>query len=230
MRTLTGQVSAESLSRFTDAIREAYNRLGYTRGWGFCTRRPPLWSAQAGSYLVGINPGGDHSGEAESVESGNAYLVEQWSPDGTRLQRQVRAFFRLLAEQFLGDASRGDRLLNQTLTTNFCPFRSPTWRQLPRQSEAVAFSELLHDLSTIWPRVILSMGALLYRYLQGALASRAREVGGEHQLPTGWGSQKFAYRAYERDGRRLVLARFPHLSDKQADVTADVRATPPGIR
>lgn len=121
------------LAYYTALIREAYSGLGYSLGWEFLYTPAATLRCPNGFMLVGINPGGDAFGVAESVEEGNAYLIQEWSPDGARLQQQVRSFFSLLSDRFLGHTAQGDALLGQTLTTNFCPFRSPTWRELPRR-------------------------------------------------------------------------------------------------
>jgi hypothetical protein len=205
---------AKSFAHYTALIRDAYSRLGYTLGWEFLYTPAATLRCPNGFMLVGINPGGDAFGIAESVEEGNAYLIQEWSPDGTRLQQQVRSFFGLLSDRFLGHATQGDALLGQTLTTNFCPFRSPTWRELPRRTEAISFSQVLWTdlLCDITPRVVLCMGALPYRHLQDILRRQAETIEGERLFPTGWGEYDFALSVYSIKGRLVVLARLLHFS------------------
>jgi hypothetical protein len=205
---------AKSFAHYTALIRDAYSRLGYSLGWEFLYTPAATLRCPNGFILVGINPGGDVFGIAESVEEGNAYLIQEWSPDGARLQQQVRSFFSLLSDRFLGHATQGDALLGQTLTTNFCPFRSPTWRELSRRPEAISFSQGLWTdlLSDITPRVVLCMGALPCRYLQDILRRQAETIDGERRFPTGWGKYDFALRVYSIEGRPVVLARLLHFS------------------
>ena len=205
---------AKSITHYTALIRDAYSRLGYSLGWEFLYTPAATLRCPNGFMLVGINPGGDVFGIAESIEEGNAYLIQEWSSDGARLQQQVRSFFGLLADRFLANATQGDALLGQTLTTNFCPFRSPTWRQLPRRPEAVSFSQDLWTglLSDIAPSVVLCMGALPYRYLHNILRRQANTMEDERRFPTGWGNYDFALRVYSIKGRPVVLARLLHFS------------------
>lgn len=202
------------LTRYTTLIRDAYSTLGYTLGWEFLYTPAITLGCPNGFLLLGINPGGDSFGITESVEEGNAYLVQQWSPDGTRLQNQVKAFFDVLAGTFVGGPGQGTALLNETLTTNFCPFRSPTWRQLPRQAEAIVFSSNLWNqlLSEITPRVILCMGATPYPFLQDALRRQATVSVPERCFPTGWGRFQFALQVFVRGHQPIVLARLLHFS------------------
>lgn len=203
-----------SFAHYTALIRDAYSRLGYSLGWEFLYTPAATLQCPNGFMLVGINPGGDTFGIAESVEEGNAYLIQEWSPCGARLQQQVRSFFALLSERFRGHATEGDALLSQTLTTNFCPFRSPTWRELPRRPEAISFSQGLWTglLSDIAPRVVLCMGALPYRYLQDILGRQAATIDGERRFMTGWGNYDCALTVYSIKGRPMVLARLLHFS------------------
>lgn len=204
----------QSFAQYTALIRDAYSRLGYSLGWEFLYTPAASLGCANGFMLVGINPGGDVFGIAESVEDGNAYLIQEWSPDGTRLQQQVRSFFGVLAERFKGQAADGDAMLSQTLTMNFCPFRSPTWQALPRRPEAIAFSQCLWTdlLADVTPRVVLCMGALPYRYLQDILQRQAEPIGRERRFPTGWGHYDFALRVYTAQARSVVLARLLHFS------------------
>lgn len=206
--------NAKSFEHYTALIRDAYSRLDYSLGWEFLYTPAATLQCPNGFMLVGINPGGDAFDIAESVEDGNAYLIQKWSPDGARLQHQVRSFFRLLSDRFLGHATQGDALLSQTLTMNFCPFRSPTWRELPRRPEAISFSQGLWTglLSEITPRVVLCLGALPYRYLEDILRRQAETIDGERRFPTGWGQYDFALRVYSIKGRPVVLVRLPHFS------------------
>jgi hypothetical protein len=206
--------SSEKLSRYTTQIREAYSSLGYTLGWRFLYTPARTLACPNGFMLVGINPGGAEFGITVSVEKGNAYLVEKWSPDGTRLQNQVKKFFELLAGEFLGCDRLGEGLLSKTLTTNFCPFRSPTWRQLPRRAEAIVFSKKLWNqlLSEVTPRVILCMGARPYSFLRKSLGRLATVSQCERCFPSGWGQYQFALEVFARGNQPIVLTRLLHLS------------------
>ncbi len=202
------------LARFTALISDSYLRLGYTLGWRFLYTPASSLTCPNGFLLLGINPGGDRFAVSETFEEGNAYILEQWSPDGTRLQWQVKAIFDVLAERFLGNRSQGRTLLNETITTNFCPFRSPTWQALPRKSEAVAFSTGLwrRILAEVTPRVVLCLGRKPYCHISRILGRHATTRGNITSLPTGWGDMTFELQKFGGNGSYTVLARLPHLS------------------
>ncbi len=192
-------------------IASAYDRLGLQLGWRFLYGPPSSLLCPNGVMLVGINPGETFSVRA-SVEPGNAYLVEHWSRDGTNLQAQVLQLFEVFA-RYIGRGRSGRELLDETLTTNFCPFRSPTWAQLSRKREAVNFSRQFwaNLVPRINARLIISMGRLPFRQFQRVLTTFASGPA-VRELPTGWGKLTFCLQTYSHGTRKIVLARIPHLS------------------
>ena len=202
------------LTECTSAIAKAYSRLDYSLGWRFLYSPARTMQCANGFLLLGTNPGGDRYQVSKTVESGNAFIVEDWGREGIGLQNQVRLLFDLLETQFQGRRGDGESLLSETMTSNFCPFRSPTWRQLPRQSEAIAFSaSLWHAILTqVSPRVIICMGTIAYPFIRETLFLLANSKGRVTLLPTGWGDYAFSIHKFERAGSPIVLAHLPHLS------------------
>jgi len=199
--------------------------LGCAYGWRFLYTPKDTLMYPNGLMFLGLNPGGHGSAEntVESVENGNAYRVEYWKDQSKKLlnplQKQVQAFFDLLAQSRLGERASHDskRLMDETLTSNFCPFRSPSWAKFrPKEARdaAVAFSTDLWTeiIPKIKPRLILCMGSTQYSHLNGLLENISSECGIEEHLPTGWGDIQFAIRQYKCAGRTTTLARIPHLS------------------
>jgi hypothetical protein len=195
-------------------IESEYARRSYGLGWKFLYTPAATLTCPTGLMLAAINPGGQRFSTGSTVETGNAYLVEHWPADGANLQAQVRLFFAQLAVSAVGNGMTGEALLNRTLTSNFCPFRSPTWAALPHKAEAIAFSTRLWAmvLSSIHPRVILCMGAAPFRYFHKVLLSLGAEVVAKEALASGWGSMKFRILRFARGERKTTLAYLPHLS------------------
>lgn len=163
-----------------DDIQREYDRLGYRHGWTFLMT-PEARLHDAKVCLVGLNPGGDHTGAGLwSCEQGNAYNVERWraGPEGGRysaLQHQVH-----LLQGHLGLGP------DDYLAAQFIPFRSRDWRGLANADEAIAYGR------KVWAWLLAVSSAKLFLCL-GEQA--AREIGRltgataeEERYPSGWGA------------------------------------------
>lgn len=210
-----------SISKYVQKIESAYRDLSYSLGWRFLYGPRKTLVNPNGILWVGLNPGGEiFEKPRRFVEEGNAYIVEaqSWDKDGRSLANQIRMFFdELRVLPICRDAS-GNGLLEATLVSNFCPFRSPTWDKLPKREEAVEFSkDLWRDiLGRVKPSLILCMGKETYSYLD-ELASAADfldVVKPEMKHPCGWGNLLFRFKQYRyRDNLKLCLIVYlPHLS------------------
>jgi len=195
-------------------IEAAYSRLNTGLGWQFLYTPAATISCPTGVMLVGINPGGDEFSIGASIEAGNAYLVESWSGNGAVLQSQVRELFGVLHNTGAVPGISPREALDQTLTTNYCPFRSPRWSELPRREEAVAFSNRFWArlLPQISPRLVLCMGGKPYEMFSALLQREASRTFEEKRWDTGWGKCQFKARGYALEGSKTALAFIPHLS------------------
>src|SRR5256885_11040285 len=126
-------------------IETAYSRLGHKYGWRFLTCPQSGFVTNPKIALITLQPGGarDYFPELprHSQERGSAYLVENWDGRGTGrdpLQRQVRMFFSALASRI--GAPSGDKLLAESLSSHFVPFRAPSFNDVPNKHETLAFS------------------------------------------------------------------------------------------
>lgn len=195
-------------------IEDADAKLGYRLGWRFLYSPKATFGPHAELMLMGLNPGGgDYEPPAPSVESGNAYRVEHWPR--TRLQEQVRILFQGLAS-WLGHSEGWADLLDHTLTSNACPFRSPDWASLPDQKQAKGFSIALwaYALSCLDPKLMLCCGQLLG---DGMLGKALRQAGYVRQTlertHTGWANQHFWIETHGHETKRdLLTIQFPHFS------------------
>jgi len=186
-----------------DRIEAEYRRLGYTKGWSFMGT-PEANLKRAKIAIVGLNPGGGGPGDGYAYQGlwdspgGNAYFIEKWGANDTEtpLQGQVRAWHSLLG---IG--------ADESLCAQFVPFRSPNWRSLERQQEAVAFAEALWSwvLSITPATLLLTMGKLPAWHLQRLLGARLVGQG----FPTGWGRQTID--VYDSPSGRRIVA-MPHPS------------------
>jgi len=138
------EAAVESIRQSTRALGPS---VGPTFGWEFLYCPPSLLSERSRLWFIGINPGGPggtSKAARECFEDGNAYYVDQkWSPDGEVLRDQVREFFKLLAGALDRRKLTGEGLLNETLTSNFCPITSDTWRAVAERRKALDLSRKL---------------------------------------------------------------------------------------
>jgi hypothetical protein len=119
----------------TSEIDAVYQRLGYREGWRFLYGPRSTLAPGTKVVFLGLNPGG--SGAAAwanrtfikpEVPEGNAYRVEPgWN---TGHQDEVKTLFLRLVEA-ARIAKSWQRFMDEdVLTSNFCPFRSASWKDL----------------------------------------------------------------------------------------------------
>lgn len=202
---------------FAEAVNEIerkYEALGHRLGWRFLYSPASTLSENTGLMFVGLNPGGAHfEAPVPSVEAGNAYRVERWGsrsqPNG--LQVQVRLLYENLADR-LNQAV--EVLMDETLATNFCPFRSPSWDKLPKTAESVMFSKRLWSsaFEHISPRVIVCLTGTPFDHFEGVLRQKGFARTDSQKKRIGWGNVTYASSEYESKGDNLLMVRLPHLS------------------
>jgi hypothetical protein len=108
-----------------------------------------------------------------------------------------------------------DRLMDDTLASNFCPFRSPSWERLAKRTESIAFSRDLWKeiLGFTIPSTIICLGDLPTRELRATLVSSGWRLSGESEIrPVGWGNVSYELAYYDSAAARTLLVRLPHLS------------------
>jgi hypothetical protein len=181
-----------------DMIEAEHDRLGYTLGWRFMMA-PERNLVSSEVAIIALNPGGTRRhGPSWSQEDGNAYVVESWggkSAGSDPLQRQIQRMCQVLTI----DPGR-------TFTSQYVPFRSNAWSELPRQKEALAFARRLWvwALAQSKARTLICVG-------KNIVAPDIAQLIGAHYVdavPAGWGDQTIA--RYRTADGRLVLG-LPHL-------------------
>ena len=169
--------------------------------------RPGFFSS--GQILVGSDTSlrvralkqGTHSG---SRHTGVAVLS---------LQSQVCQLYQQLARRL----GRHDvePLMDDTLASNFCPFRSPSWDALPHRELSIAFAQELwldvwrHVLRHVERPVVICNGKRAPDHFRTVLEGEgARLVERPEVGRTGWGEQTYSLEKYDT----AMLVTVPHLS------------------
>ena len=134
-------------------IEAEYTRLGHTLGWRFLNVSRSVLDRPTRIALITMNPAGDHIPEDHppaSCEHGASYIVERWggaAPGQSTLQVQVQRLFGALSTA-MGYAGTPSQLLEESLVSQFVPFRSPSFALLPEMDESLRFAR------SIWSRVL----------------------------------------------------------------------------
>jgi hypothetical protein len=194
-----------------ERIEAAYSDLNHNLGWRFLYTPKRTLAPETRLLFVGLNPAvGEGPEEPKaSVEEGNAYReeIEKWP---TQLQRRVRKLFEALAARLDVDAIE---LMDGTLTSNFCPFRSADWPSLHKKQQSIAFSNALwRDILEFVERpVLLCNGKSAGEYLRRLLERQgARPLGAPERDLISWGNTSIGYELVRYDDAMVVA--LPHLS------------------
>jgi hypothetical protein len=207
------------MSTFSEAVKSietAYEKLGHDLGWRFLYSPANTIGPDTRMVFLGLNPGGSHyEAPVPSVEEGNAYRIEHWGKDGGHngLQTQVHRLYEILARK-VGQQS-APKLMDQTLTANFCPFRSPNWKSLSRKRESVRFSHELwfSVLDRVSPSVIICLSDMPFDYVESVLLARGFRIIEKIKPLTGWGDVTYSQAKYSSlDEKEVLMVRLPHLS------------------
>lgn len=166
--------------------------------------------------LVGLNPAGrTFLPPTASSEAGNAFRPDVPVQLASQVYaRRVCRLFQAIADA-LGEGSAWRSLMDETLTSNFCPFRSRAWPPEHRTAETVAFSQdLWRSLCAhLRPRVLLCLG----KDAQRAFTAVYEDLGfcwagASRRMPTGWGRTAFTWQTLISGEDRITIVGIPHPS------------------
>ena len=174
-------------------IDAAHISLGHALGWRFVTCPKDNFSKEARIWLVTLHPGGrrDYPEHPQpSQEAGSAYLVESWDDQAAgadALQRQIQMLFDELAKQ-TGNPS-GNRLLSNSLSSHFIPFRAPSFAELENKRPTIEFAKRLwrRILSNFHPQLRIVLDRNGYKAFSEVLAGQFGQPLSEVEYPIGWG-------------------------------------------
>lgn len=203
-------------NEITDYI-ECLNELsGNELGWGLLYG--PYRNMLMPRYPIaffGLNPGGSCWTEgAISSEGKCAYYDESWgAPAGEApLQQQMRSLFSPLGKM-VGATYR--ELMDGCLMTNYIPIRSPNWQTLKNKPL------IIEKMRSVWAErfqkvhsdLYVTISKFVFDELHHLLSGQGyQQIGTEHRAQIGWGRVTYQIRWYEREGKRSMLIRLPHLS------------------
>jgi hypothetical protein len=196
-------------------IEFAYARLGHKFGWRFLTCPRSAFVVNPKIALVTLQPAGRRDYPElprHSQEQGSIYLVESWDGHprgGDPLQQQVRLFFSALASGV--GVSSGDKLLAESLSSHFVPFRAPQFVETPNKAATLEFSVGLWQkiLSIIHPQLIVVLGNDAFEAFSSLLQSTLRQAPPVIKMPTGWEPTTVRVQDFSSGP---MLCSLPHLS------------------
>lgn len=189
----------ELARRLETRIEHKAKELGYELGWRLLASPASVLNESEVAF-IGLNPGG-RTDTAEhprfAPDEGSAYVTESWAghPPGTSpLQKQVRCLF-----------ARLDVVPQAVLAGNLVPFRSPSWKELPKKHEALTFGRCTwrEIIDEAQPKLIITMSRLVFGNLSSMLS-----MGNVRKEPSCWGNISLRY----CQGAERLLVGLPHLS------------------
>ncbi|MBD2210084.1 hypothetical protein H6G27_09355 [Nostoc linckia FACHB-104] len=205
------------MNLFTDAvaqIEDTYVGLNHQLGWRFLYSPSRTLTSNIPIFFAGLNPGGNlYEAPKASVEEGNAYRVETWK-DGhhNKLQQQVCLLYEKIANKL--ETVNRDTLMDNSLVTNFCPFRSSDWKSLPNRKFSEEFSRKLwfNILKNIYSSVFICLTDKTFKEFRNLLLQiGAVEQKSISQL-TGWGDTTYKKTYLRHDSHNVLMLGLPHLS------------------
>lgn len=205
------------IALFDDCVRrisDAYISLGHQLGWHFLHTPKQTFCSEAPFWFLALNPGGrGHRHTKISVEDGNAYRIEHWggTPEPKPLQRQVVGLFDEIANHL---AIGRDDLMDRSLCSNICPFRSPSWKELPRKRDTMRFcDDLWRDITRqLSPRVVVTIAPLATRVVLGSFRECGYSIKDRSKVTAGWGNVQCERIRLLQSDRSALIVRFPHFS------------------
>jgi len=135
-------------------IEKKYSELDLKDSWRFLYTPKSTLLDNNGLVIMGLNPGGTADEPIPSVESGNAFLTEEW---GSLFQAKTVKFMRGIA---LTTGLDFESMMNNSLTSNAVPFRSSNFQSLENKWEAFKFARnlWLPILSEQPPKLVICLG------------------------------------------------------------------------
>jgi len=201
------------------SIQNFYEDKDYSLGWRFlaCSKRTlenePLIA------LITSNTGGKEIPENHpwgSCEKGSAYLYEEWDnnpPGKHNLQIQIKLMFEKIIDT-LQVAKTTNELIEESLTGNFVPFRSPRLKDLKYKGEALDFASVLWSniLRHVKPKLFIILGLEAHKRLRPIIEDvYGYPMTGTCKYRTGWGNYTADLDKFG-DKSQLTMLRLPHLS------------------
>lgn len=199
-------------------IEHKHDELGHTLGCSFLYTPKKTFTGGARIVFLGINPGGaKREDNVPSVERGNAHHSEPWGANGKYIpvQIQVQQFYKLFAEQLNpSDKCLWKSLMDETLQSNFIPFRSPDVNHLHEAQKSRSFAcalwkEIFSKLFVqTAPRVIIWHGVGEFDRYSGQILCEFEFK----KEPSGWYRRPYREGWWSHNGQKVYVLGVPQLS------------------
>lgn len=186
-----------SFEKAVEYIQKAFSELNFQPkiDWRFLYSPKATFSPTTKLMVFAQNPrrGKDDpfisTFPRESFEKGNAYRLEKWGmnpyrPNAIRRQKEVLELFAHIAQN-LQPQIDPDRLMDQTLTSNFCPFASPKWKEdLSKNDDVINFSRNLWTgvLTHLKPAVVICLGNDIFGEFINIIAASLNAVPNNREI------------------------------------------------
>ena len=223
------KLSSDKLNKLEEKFNKKMKDIGFDQGWSFLYTGPETYNPEQKFMFVGLNPGGEHISPAHKNYSygcyianspnSNAYLDEDWGigKGEASLQKQMQSFFKALCAELQIDD--WEEYMKNSLSMNFIPFRSSSWASLQKKKEVLEFTdeiwkEIIHYIE---PRAILTMDNITRdKIFHMLIKSSWKHLDLESECEKiNWGSNKYYLDVFMKDSKKLLIAKFPHLSSRK---------------
>lgn len=218
--TMNNDKFFEEKSKEIDA---EYKRLGHDMGWTFLMSPKKTLSPETEIAIISLNPGGNEPGDGVGCCNESAYLSEQWDnsnePGKNPFQVQVQKLFEGIYERLNDNMTYKsyEDLMNNTLSSQYIPFRSKNIKSLPKRAESENFSCILWKSifsECINPRIVIALSVAFFAISK---VMEDRDSGytlyNSEEINTNWGKSKARLKRFKNnDGKICILLGLPHLS------------------
>lgn len=197
--------------KFIDDIRQQIETL--PGSYRFLYTEPS--SLNSHFYFVGLNPGGTASDPSDVyVESGNAFLNENWHTNGSKndLQKQVLYFMEDMARHVGNTEDWMPYMNTEWLISNYVFYRSHTWAEMAAKKAHVNLCK------QIWkqifqrkiPKIIVANGHDTFDFMIALLREFGWTVSEEVQKCPAWNGPRTC--TMKKGTDRCFVVGFAHLS------------------
>ncbi|MGH9053507.1 MAG: uracil-DNA glycosylase family protein [Acidimicrobiia bacterium] len=195
-------------------IKRAYKSLGHTLGYRFLFSSRSTLSAGTKLMLVGVAPAGDRSYPSTvSHENGNAFWRDVDLLHSKTYAIRVCRLFEDLAPALEED--RWQDLMDRTLTSNFCPFRSSTGLPEHNKGKTVDFCRKLWQRlrGELRPRALICLGKHPYKEFRRVYEQLGFVGDGRQPIDIDTGKkEKFEFETFRHATHELTIFYVPHPS------------------
>lgn len=202
-------------------IKAKHDELEHKLGSTFLMSPKETLSPKTDIAFITLNPGGGEKEEhVPSCDKGTAYHTETWikkGPGESPLQQQIQKLFSGLhdrIEKQPEEKSYKD-LLNNTLCSQYIPFRSQRESTLEQMEESEEFSNALwKDIFShcIKPKLVITLSKRTFLAISKIMQEEYSLLN-EFEINTKWRNALTRFNVFkDSEGNICTLAGLPHLS------------------